>query len=320
MDSIALRAALIAAIDFAKTPQDLPLILNRQGIETHFVRGSRLQEIEALNLKPSDQEQWLMSDALGPDLAWFHIATTKGWQPILATGGIGMSVATDPIVPPPANNIEVVLDLLAQQISPLVSAMRQLIIKLVNSVLIYSERTFGASLPRLKDTQRGVTRVPSSVEVRTALSPDCISETSHYLTSLLYGIRARDPVRFTLPFELQGMSEIQQALRDLKFQTNNTPAQFLQEQQALAQAELNEARKILASCRRERGEVVALVNDCVKGKRINDPKMKRQLMADADAKVKMAEHKVELVESRFPLLWHDQNGDAKLHNIEQPRG
>jgi hypothetical protein len=219
---------------------------------------------------------------------------------------------------PRANKVETVLDLLAEEISPLGAALRQLILKIINSFLRYAENTFRASLPRLKDTPGGVLRVTSPSDFHAAPSRDCIHQTSYHLCALLESVQARDPVRITIPLKPDVMAEIHQALRDLKLQESKTPAQILREQEALAHAELDAARKFLTSCRRERSDVVGLVNGYIKGKRIDDPKAKRQLMADAEAKVKGAEHQVELAESKFPLLWHDQDDDAQLEQFEQP--
>lgn len=320
MDSIALRNALISAINAAKLPHDLPLILKPHGIEICFLRGGTLQEIEAFNMKAQNQTRWQMSDEFGPDLAWQHLSAKKGWKHNAATGLIGASLAKDINMLPPTNKIEATLDLLAEQISSLAAALRQLITKVINSFLIYAEETFKATLPRLTETQLGVKRVSSSLDVQTAPSAECINQTSRHLTSLLDAIKARDPGRTTLPPSTNGMAEIHEALRDLKNQESKTPAQILQEQQALVQAEIDVAREFLAACRRERGDVRELVNDCIKGKKMTDPNLKRQIMADAEAKVKKAEDQVELAESKFPQLWHDQDGDAQLQHIEHHRG
>ena len=316
MDSIALRSAIILAINTAKLPQDLPPILKRQGIEMCFLRGGTLQEIEAFTIKAQNQTRWQMSDEFGPDLAWQHLSAKKGWKHYAAIGLIGASLATDINMLLPTNKIEAALDLLAEQISALAAALRQLITKVINSFLSYSEKTFKATLPRLTETQLGVKRVSSSLEVQSAPSADCISQTSRYLMSLLDGIQARDPGRIALPISMSGMPEIHQALRDLKIQESKTPAQLLEEQEAQAQVELHAAKKYLSACLRELGDIRDLVTDCKKGKKITDRDLKLQLMADAKAKVKKAEVQVELAESKFPQLWHDQDDDAHLQHIE----
>ncbi len=321
MDSIALRNALISAINTAKLPHDLQPILKPQGIEICFLRGGTLQEIEAFTIKAQNQTRWQMSDEFGPDLAWQHLSAKKGWKHNAATGLSGTSLATDiTTMRPPTNKIETVLDLLVEQITALAAVPRQLITKVINSFLIYSEKTFKATLPRLTETQLGVKRVSSSLEVQIAPSADCISQTSRHLLSLLDGIQARDPGRIALPISMSDMAEIHQALRDLEIQESKSPSQILQEQEAMAQVEWSEAKKYWADCKRERWDIVAMVNGYSKGKRIIDPKEKRQLLADADAKVREAERKVELAESKFPQLWHDPDGDAQLLHIEQHRG
>lgn len=320
MDSIALRNALISAINTAKLPHDLPPILKRQGIEICFLRGGTLQEIEAFTIKPQNHMRWQMSDEFGPDLAWHHLCAKKGWKHSAATGLLGTSPATDMNMDPPTNKIEAVLDLLADQISPLAAALRQLIIKTIHSFLIYAEKTFKATLPRLSETPHGVMRLPSSLQVQSAPSADCINQTSRHLSSLLDAIKVRDPVRITLPIAMQGMAEIHEALRDLKIQESKTPAQLLEEQEALAQAELDAAKKYLSACAHERCDVIALVTDCMKGKKITDAKLKIQLRADADAKFNMAKRQVELAESKFPQLWHCQNDDARLQHIDKHHG
>jgi hypothetical protein len=304
----------------ANLPQDLPRILQRRGIATHFIRRGASQAIEALSIKAPYQRDWMMSDSLGPDLAWHQVCVEKGWKSITPTGPVWAFLVTDPQWLPPVNKIETVLDLLAEQISALPTTLLQLIIKTIHTYLIYAEKTFKATLPRLQQTPIGVMRLHSSLQVQCAPSADCISQTARHLMSLLDAIQARDPGRITLPIAMNDMTEVHQALRDLMIQESKTPTQVFEEREATAQAELDSARKFLADCRRDRGDVRDLINDCIKGKRISDPKEKRQLMVDAEARVTEAEHQVELAARKFPLLLHNQDGDAQLQHFRQHRG
>jgi hypothetical protein len=320
MDSIALRKILESAIDAAKLPQDLALILQRQRVDTHFVRSDDLRDIEALNLKDLDRKEWMTTDALGPDLSWPLIARKKNWQPILVTGLLsGSSVTSQEILRAP-NVIEVELDLLAEQIALLVEWLRLLIIKIINLVLRHVEKAFTTTLPRMKATPRGVIGSYAQIDDYKPPSRDCLSQTSYQLRTLRDGIQARDPDRITLPIAVPGMPELHQGLRDLKIQESKTPAQRQAETEEANLAEWNSARKHLAATKRERWDVISLINGYTKGRVRPAPADGHKLLAQADEKLAKAECKLELAQSKFPMMLHDQDADAQNHEIDRPRG
>ena len=320
MDSINLRNILQSAIAAARIPQDLSLLLQRQGVETQFVRAGDLRDIEALTLKDPDRKEWITTDVLGPDLSWPYIASKKNWQAIVATGLLAGSQSAQPIMIRPPHQVEIELDLLAEQIVMLVEWLRLLIIRIINLVLRHAENAFNTTLPRLGDTPKGVLRIQPQTDHYKPPSRDCISQTSNHIRTLREGIQARDPELITLPMALPEMPKLTQSLRDLKVEESKTPAERHAEAEAVNLAELDTAKKYLAATKRERWDVVSLVNGYTKGRTRPAPADGRKLLLEADAKLAKAERKFEQAQSKFPQLWHDQGDDAENQVIERPRG
>ena len=319
MDLVSLRNTLQIAIADAKLPQDLQVLLSRSGIATQFIRGGKLNEIEALNLRDPDRPEWLLTDDLGPDLSWTMISTRKGWMPIVAKGLLSGCVSTVPKSVRPPNDMETELDLLAEHINTIQQALRLLIVKLINFLLSTAERIFGASLPRLNETPVGVQRSAPQASQYSAPSQDCIRKTADHLRSLRMAIQERDLDRLALPQQMPHLAEVREGLRNLKIEESKSPEQRQIERNAALQGDLERSRKHLAACRREASDLKSSLYQY-------SGKLKFASKAEHSKAIQLAERKLEEAERRYDALLgqlpcesHDRNDDAASYQIEHER-
>lgn len=321
MDSVALRNALLCAVAVAKIPQDISLILDREGISTEFVRSDTDDDIAELNMQDPHEGNWFPSHLLGADQAWASIAARKGWSVTVSTGLLSGSLAMQPSAVRLPNVIENELDLLAEQISLLVQALRLLIIKIVNLFLRFTEQTFGAVLPRLEESPIGVRRSQQVVAAAKPPSAACVHHTVQHLHTLRDGIQSRQPDRILLPRGVQGMPELSQALTALRLEESKPPEQKQAEQQNNLLVQIKQVSKLLSSSRREQSDL----NSSLYNYMLNKPKFKSEAdrkvaLVSVNAKVAEAEKLLDRLENKLRLLDHEAANDERFTHVERPQG